>query len=385
LAIRFELLQTSNECDARLGVLHTKHGPVETPVFMPVGTQATVKATTPEELREVGAQIILSNTYHLLLRPGADIIAEAGGLHRFMHWNGPILTDSGGFQVFSLSSLREIGDEGVAFRSHLDGSSHFLSPEKVIAVQEALGSDIAMVLDECPPYPSERQYVETSLERTTRWAERCLKAASRADQAVFAIVQGGVYRDLRERHAQELVSLDFPGYAVGGLSVGEPKELMNEVLEWTIPHLPSKKPRYLMGVGAPEDLFAGVARGVDMFDCVLPTRLARHGTVFTVDGRLTIRNAAYARDFTPLDPECGCYACRNFTRAYIRHLLKANEILGLRLTTLHNLQFLLRLMADIRVSLEEGRFRIHWQAFMERYIEGERNGRAPVEDRQPIT
>lgn len=367
MPVRFVLKGTQEGCAARFGELHTPHGVIETPVFMPVGTQATVKTMTPDELQEAGARIILSNTYHLYLRPGADLVAEAGGLHQFMHWNGAILTDSGGFQVFSLSDLRKISEDGVEFRSHLDGSLHFFSPEKAVAVQEALGSDIAMVLDECPPYPAEYEYMRKSLERTTRWAIRCQKAAKRPDQSLFAIVQGGVYEDLRVRHAQELAQLDFPGYAVGGLSVGEPKEMMYAALEWVEPHLPAHKPRYLMGVGSPDALFAGVARGIDMFDCVLPTRIARHGNVFTADGPLTIRNAAYARDFTPLDSACDCPVCRNYTRAYIRHLIKANEILGLRLTTMHNLHFILNLMAGIRRSLREGRFLAYWREYMSRY------------------
>jgi queuine tRNA-ribosyltransferase len=371
MAIRFEPKKITEAGAARLGVLHTPRGLVETPAFMPVGTQATVKAMAPEELRQIGAQIILSNTYHLYLRPGADVVAEAGGLHKFMNWPGPILTDSGGYQVFSLGDLREIREEGVEFRSHLDGSRHFFTPELAVAVQDALGSDIAMVLDECPPYPSDRSYVLTSMERTTRWAERSRQAVTRKDQALFAIVQGGMYRDLRERHARELTDLDFPGYAVGCLSVGEPKELMYEILEWVTPLLPKSKPRYLMGVGSPDALFAGVERGVDMFDCVLPTRLARHGVVLTLDGRLNLRNAAYARDFSPVSSECECPACKSYSRAYIRHLLKANEILGMRLTTVHNLYFLLRLMADIRTSLAQGRFKSFHREFMCRYQEAE--------------
>lgn len=367
MAIRFEPIEIVEQGAARLGILHTPHGVVETPAFMPVGTQATVKAMAPEELRQVGAQIILSNTYHLYLRPGADLVAEAGGLHTFMNWPGPILTDSGGYQVFSLGDLRVIREEGVEFRSHLDGSAHFFTPELAVAVQEALGSDIAMVLDECPPYPSDRDYVLNSMERTTRWAERALRAATRGDQALFAIVQGGMYRDLRERHARELTDLDFPGYGIGGLSVGEPKELMYEALEWVTPLLPTSKPRYLMGVGSPDALFAGVERGVDMFDCVLPTRLARHGVVLTLDGRLNLYNAACARDFSPISSGCECPACKSYSRAYIRHLLKANEILGIRLTTVHNLYFLLRLMADIRVSLAQGRFLSFQREFMRRY------------------
>lgn len=364
----FELLLESQECAGRLGRLHTAHGVIETPVFMPVGTQAAVKAMTPEELREVGATIILSNTYHLYLRPGHELVAEVGGLHRFMNWSGPILTDSGGYQVFSLSALRRIEEDGVEFRSHLDGSRHFLSPEKAVAIQEALGSDIAMVLDECAPYPSDQEYVLHSMERTTRWAVRCREAASRTDQLLFAIVQGGMYGDLRERHASELAALDFPGYAIGGLSVGEPKEVMHATLERTTPHLPKDRPRYLMGVGAPEDLFTGVARGVDMFDCVLPTRLARHGVVFTASGPITIRNAEYARDVQPICAECGCSTCQQYSRAYIRHLLKANEILGLRLTTLHNLHFIIELMRKIRVSLAEGCFQECWREFRDEYV-----------------
>mgnify|MGYP000871702700 CR=1 FL=1 len=367
MAIGFEAHRVSGAGAARLGRLYTAHGVVETPVFMPVGTQAAVKAVTPEELEQAGARIILSNTYHLYLRPGADIIAEAGGLHKFMNWSGSILTDSGGYQVFSLGELREIREEGVEFRSHLDGSRHFFTPELAVKVQEALGSDIAMVLDECPPYPSDRDYVLSSMERTTRWAERSLRAATRQDQALFAIVQGGMYRDLREQHARQLIDLDFPGYAIGGLSVGEPKELMYEMLSWTAPLLPENKPRYLMGVGSPEDLLVGVEHGVDMFDCVLPTRLARHGVVLTLDGRLNLYNAVYTRDYSPISTECTCPACCSYSRAYIRHLLKANEILGVRLTTLHNLHFILQLMADVRASLLEGTFSSFKREFLSRY------------------
>ncbi|MGE5575869.1 MAG: tRNA guanosine(34) transglycosylase Tgt [Syntrophothermus sp.] len=352
----FEVLKASEKTRARLGRLHTPHGDVETPVFMPVGTQATVKAMTPEELVSIGTQIILSNTYHLYLRPGHQLIAQAGGLHRFMHWDRPILTDSGGFQVFSLGDLRKITEEGVTFRSHLDGSEHSLGPERAVEIQEALGSDIIMAFDECIPYPSDHAYTESSTERTTRWARRCQAAQTRRDQALFGIVQGGFYRDLRERSARDLVEMDFPGYAIGGLSVGEPPETMYEVLEYTVPLLPEEKPRYLMGVGSPDYLLEGVARGIDMFDCVLPTRIARNGTVFTQKGRLIVRDAAYAADFGPLDPECDCYTCRNYTRAYIRHLFKANEILGLRLATLHNLHHLLAFMEEVRSALREGRF-----------------------------
>ncbi|GAW92706.1 tRNA guanosine(34) transglycosylase Tgt [Calderihabitans maritimus] len=371
MTIAFEVIKECKDTRARVGRLYTPHGVVDTPVFMPVGTQATVKAMSPEELEEIGAQIILSNTYHLYLRPGAEIIKEAGGLHRFMHWNHPILTDSGGFQVFSLADLRQINDEGVTFRSHIDGSSHFLSPEKATEIQMALGSDIAMCFDECPPYPASYEQVEKAVKRTSSWAERCLEAHRREDQALFGIVQGGVFRDLRERSAAELTALDFPGYAIGGLSVGEPKRLMYEVLDYTVPLLPASKPRYLMGVGTPDALLEGVKKGVDMFDCVLPTRVARNGLALTSSGKVVVRNARYARDYEPLDPECDCYVCRNYTRAYIRHLLKANEILGLRLTTYHNLYFLIRLMAKIRTAVMEGYFLKFAEEFMAKYLEKE--------------
>lgn len=351
MAVRYELIKECKRTGARLGRLQTPHGIIETPVFMPVGTQATVKAMTPEELKQLKAEIILSNTYHLFLRPGEDLIKEAGGLHRFMNWDRPILTDSGGFQVFSLGPLRKVAEDGVTFKSHIDGSTHFMSPERATQIQMALGSDIAMAFDECAPYPSTREYTEAALERTTRWAARCKEAHNREDQALFAIVQGGMYQDLRERSARELTAMDFPGYGIGGLSVGEPKPLMYEMLEYTVPLLPPGKPRYLMGVGSPDCLIEGVIRGVDMFDCVLPTRIARNGTVMTSHGRLVVRNANNARDFRPLDVECSCYACRNYTRAYIRHLFKADEILGLRLTTIHNLHFLLNLMKEIRAAI----------------------------------
>lgn len=328
---------------------------MHTPVFMPVGTQATVKTMTPEEVEALGGEIILSNTYHLYLRPGADIIREAGGLHKFMNWHRPILTDSGGFQVFSLASLREVRPEGVFFRSHIDGSTHFMGPRESMAVQEALGSDIAMAFDECVAYPASYEEVEAAVERTTRWAEECLKVHRRQDQAVFGIIQGGVFPDLRRRSAREITSLNFPGYGIGGLSVGEPKNMMYAILEELRPLLPEDKPRYLMGVGSPDCLLEGVKRGIDMFDCVLPTRIARNGTVLTSRGKLVVRNAVYARDFRPLDEECDCYTCRNFTRAYIRHLIKANEILGLRLTTIHNLYFTFRLMDRIRQAIAEDR------------------------------
>lgn len=368
MAIKYELIKEASDCNARLGKLHTPHGVIETPIFMPVGTKATVKTMTPEELKGIGAQIILGNTYHLYLRPGHELIEEAGGLHKFMNWDGPILTDSGGFQVFSLGDLRKIEEKGVEFRSHIDGSKHFISPEKSIEIQNALGSDIIMAFDECAPYPSDRDYVKNSLERTTRWAKRCIDAHKNPEtQALFGIVQGGMYNDLREQSAKELLDLDFPGYAVGGLSVGEPAELMNQVLDFTTPLLPKNKPRYLMGVGSPDYLFEAVIRGIDMADCVLPTRIARNGTVLTSKGRLVVRNAKYKKDFNKLDPECDCYACQNYSRAYIRHLFNVNEILGARLTTIHNLHFLLKLMENIREAIKEDRLMEYRESFYKNY------------------
>lgn len=355
-SFRFTLLAEDSGTRARRGRLTTPHGAVETPVFMPVGTQATVKTMSPDELADLGVEILLSNTYHLFLRPGAELVAEAGGLHRFMSWPRAILTDSGGYQVFSLADRRQITEEGVLFRSHLDGSKKFLGPEEATRVQSLLGADIIMAFDECPPYPAERDYVKKSLERTARWAARCQRALDRPDQALFGIIQGGVMADLRRLSVELTVALDFPGYGIGGLSVGEPKELMYETLDETVPLLPGDRPRYLMGVGSPDALLAGVARGVDMFDCVLPTRIARNGAVFTKEGRLIVRDAACARDFRPIDEGCACYACKNFTRAYIRHLFKAGEILGMRLATIHNLHFLLDLMAEIRRRLDAGDF-----------------------------
>ena len=367
-AVKYELIKTCKQTGARLGRLHTPHGVIETPIFMPVGTQATVKAMTPEELKEIGSQIILSNTYHLYMRPGHDLIERAGGLHKFMNWDKPILTDSGGFQVFSLGPLRKIKEEGVEFRSHLDGSKNFLSPEKATEIQNVLGSDIIMAFDECAPYPADRQYVKNSLERTTRWLERC-KAAHKypEKQALFGIVQGGMYRELREQSAKEITAIDLPGYAIGGLSVGEPKDMMYEVLDYTVPLLPEDKPRYLMGVGSPDDLLEGVLRGIDMFDCVLPTRIARNGTAMTSQGKVVVRNASYAEDFTSLDPECDCYTCKNYTKAYLRHLIKCNEILGARLLTIHNLRFLLKMMENVREAIKEDRLLDYKKDFFEKY------------------
>ncbi|HLS35395.1 MAG TPA: tRNA guanosine(34) transglycosylase Tgt [Bacillota bacterium] len=368
MPITYELIKTCKQSGARLGKVHTPHGTFETPMFMPVGTLATVKSMSPEDLKEMDAQIILSNTYHLWLRPGEDIVKEAGGLHEFMNWDRPILTDSGGFQVFSLSDMREITEEGVHFRNHISGEKLFFSPEKAMQIQNDLGPDIMMVLDECPPYPASHDYMKQSVERTSRWAERCLEAHQRKDeQALFGIVQGGEYEDLRKQSAQDLISLDFPGYAIGGLSVGEPKEVMNKVLEFTTPLLPDDKPRYLMGVGSPASLIDGVIRHIDMFDCVLPTRIARNGTCMTSNGRLVVRNAKYARDFSPIDENCDCYTCSNYSRAYIRHLIHTNEILGFRLTTYHNLYFLLNLMKQVRSAIQEDRLLDFKEAFFEQY------------------
>ena len=365
--VTFELLHTCKQSGARLGVLHTPHGDIPTPIYMPVGTQATVKAMTPREMEEVNAKIILSNTYHLHLRPGEDIVREAGGLHRFMDWNHPILTDSGGFQVFSLSELRKITEEGAAFRSHLDGSKQFISPEISMDIQEALGSDIAMAFDVCTAYPCDHRTAEDAMHRTHRWAERCKKHHTRSDQALFGIVQGAFFEDLRIESAKTLADMDFPGYGIGGLSVGEPKPLMYEMLEKIEPHLPKNKPRYLMGVGTPDCFLEGILRGVDMFDCVLATRIARNGTCFTRNGRLVVRNAAYARDFTPIEEGCDCYACQHFTRAYVRHLLKADEITGGRLASIHNLRFLIRMMEEIRQAIQEDRFLDYRREFYEKY------------------
>lgn len=323
---------------------------------MPVGTQATVKTLTPEDLYGMGAGIILSNTYHLHLRPGEDLIAEAGGLHSFMNWKKGLLTDSGGFQVFSLQGLRKINDEGVYFSSHIDGSSHYLTPASVMEIQKKLGADIAMCFDECSPYPCSYEEAERAVRRTTIWADRCKLTHSQAEQALFGIIQGGVFPDLRERSAREIIALDFPGYAVGGLSVGESKSLMYATLDQLEPLLPQDKPRYLMGVGAPEDLIEGVRRGMDMFDCVLPTRLARHGTAFTHKGKVVVRNAEWARDLSSIDPDCDCYVCQNYTRAYIRHLIKAGEILAHRLLSFHNVYFLIKLMKGIQTAIEGDQF-----------------------------
>ena len=356
-AITYELVKKDERTGARAGIIHTPHGSFPTPIFMPVGTQASVKGVSPDELHDLGAGIILSNTYHLFLRPGMDLIREAGGLHKFMHWDGAILTDSGGFQVFSLGDLRKITEEGVTFRSHIDGSKKFLSPEVSMEVQMALGSDIVMAFDECVPYPADYNYAKQSTERTIRWLQRCKEAMTAPNQGLFGIVQGGMYKDLREWSARETTAMDLPGYAVGGLSVGEPKELMYEMLEYSTSLLPQDKPRYLMGVGTPDCLVEGVQRGIDMFDCVYPTRVARNGMAMTWTGRLVMKNAQFTHDHTVLEEGCGCYACRNgSTRAYIRHLVRANEILGLRLLSLHNLYFLQEFMRRMRQAILEDRF-----------------------------
>jgi queuine tRNA-ribosyltransferase len=361
----FTLIKKDNASSARIGKIVTPHGEVQTPVFMPVGTQATVKTLSPEDLVSIGVEIILSNTYHLFLRPGHELIKEFGGVQRFMGWNRPVLTDSGGFQVFSLAELRKINEDGVTFQSPLDGGAkHLITPEYAVEIQEALGADIIMAFDECTPYPATRDYAEESLERTIRWAKRCRAAKRETDQALFGIIQGGMYPDLREHSAEALVDIGFDGYALGGLSVGETKPMMYEMIEAAIPVLPEEQPRYLMGVGTPEDLVEGVDRGIDMFDCVMPTRNARNGTFFTSSGKVVIRNAQYERDKGPIDPECSCYTCKNFARAYLRHLFNANEVLALRLGTIHNVFFYLNLMRNVRQSIEQGRFKEFKKQFL---------------------
>ena len=352
-AITYELLHEDKNSGARRGIVHTPHGDIQTPVFMPVGTQATVKSMTPEEVKDLGAQIILSNTYHLYLRPGSKLVKEAGGLHKFMNWDRAILTDSGGFQVFSLGDLRTISEEGVEFKSHLDGSKHFFSPESVMETENDLGADIIMAFDECVEYPATYEYTKQSMERTTRWAKRCKEAHKNTEkQGLFGIIQGGFYKDLRDKSLEDLVAMDFPGYAIGGISVGEPKEEFLDILRYTTPKMPKNKPRYLMGVGTPDYLIEAALAGIDMCDCVLPTRIARNGTAMTWNGKVVVRNATYERDFTPLDSECDCYTCRNYTKAYLRHLVKTKEILGVRLLSIHNLYFLSKLMERVRKEIE---------------------------------
>lgn len=368
-ALKYELIKKSSECEARVGVIHTPHGDIQTPIFMPVGTKATVKTMTPDDLKELGAQIILGNTYHLYLKPGDELIKKAGGLHKFMNWDRPILTDSGGFQVFSLGDINKIHQEGVEFKSHYDGSKHFISPEKSIEIQQNLGSDIMMAFDECVFADASKEYVANSLDMTIKWLDRCIKAHTNKEQALFGIVQGGLFKDLRKKAIEETMKRDedLDGYAIGGLSVGETKEEMIEILRFTTPLLPENKPRYNMGIGTPDYLFESVEAGIDMADCVLPSRIARNGAALTSIGQLNIRNAKYREDFTPIDPECDCYTCKNFTRAYIRHLNNANEILASRLLTYHNLYFLTHLMDNIRQSILEDRFLEYKQEFYNKY------------------
>ena len=356
-AIRFEITHVCKQSGARCGILHTPHGDVETPMFMPVGTLATVKFLSPEEIKALGAGVILANTYHLWLRPGEDIVDKAGGVQKFMNYSGPMLTDSGGFQVFSLADRRKIKEEGVTFKSHLDGSTLFLSPEKSIQIQNKIGADIIMSFDECAPYPCSYDYMKNSVERTLRWAKRGKDAHQRPEeQALFGIVQGGEYQDLREMCAKTLAEMDFPGYSIGGTSVGESKETMYKMIDYSVKYLPWEKPRYLMGVGSVDAILEGILRNVDMFDCVLPTRIARHGTLMTSQGRVNIKKQEYEEDFGPLDPECDCYTCKNYSRAYLRHLFRCNEGLGSRLMSIHNLRFLLSLTEQARKAIREDRF-----------------------------
>lgn len=363
----YELKHVCKQSGARYGILHTPHGDVETPMFMPVGTLATVKGISPEQLKEMNSQVILSNTYHLWLRPGEDVVKQAGGLHKFMNYDGPILTDSGGFQVFSLGKTRKIQEEGVTFKSIIDGRKLFLSPEKAIQIQNDLGADIIMSFDECAPYPCTYEYMKNSVERTLRWAKRGKEAHSNDKQALFGIVQGGEFPDLREMCAKELVKMDFPGYSIGGTSVGEPKDVMYKMVEDAIQWLPEDKPRYLMGVGNPIDLIEAAIRGVDMYDCVLPTRVARHGALMTTHGRMNINNEKYKYDYTPIDPDCDCYTCRNYTRAYLRHLHKSEEIFGKSLLSIHNVHFLLKLSEDIRNAIKEDRLLDFKEEFLDKY------------------
>jgi len=370
MKIKYELLKNEKNTNARLGKLHTNYGVYDTPMFMPVGTLATVKTLNPEELKEAGSAVILSNTYHLWLRPGADIVEKAGGLHKFMNYDGPILTDSGGFQVFSLANKKDITEEGVVFKSHIDGAKLFLTPEISINVQNKLDSDIAMSFDECIPYPASYEYAKASTERTLRWAKRGKAVFNNERQSLFGIVQGGEYTDLREYSAKETVKIGFDGYSIGGTSVGEGKDVMYKMVEDGIRYLPIDKPRYLMGVGDPIDILEGVERGVDMFDCVLPTRIARHGNAFTRDGKVNIKNAKYKEDFTPIEADCDCYACKHYTKAYIRHLITCNETLGGRLLSIHNIRFLIKLTEDIRESIKNDNLLEYKKEFITRYQSG---------------
>ena len=369
MKVKYNLLKKADNCNARLGKLETNYGVVDTPMFMPVGTRASVKGLSPDEVKACGSGVCLANTYHLWLRPGEDIVDHCGGLHKFMNYDGPILTDSGGFQVFSLVKNKEkdITEEGAHFKSHIDGQNLLLTPEKSIEIQNKLDSDIAMCFDECPPFPVSYEYMKKSIDRTLRWAKRCKDAHKNPNQSLFGIVQGGEFPELRKYCAEKLVEMDFPGYSVGGVSVGEPKDVARRMIEYTVPYLPKDKPRYLMGVGSPDDLIDGAIRGIDMFDCVLPTRIARHGTAMTSVGRVVIKNKVYERDFTPLDPNCDCYTCKNYTRSYIRHLIKANESFGQRLVSYHNLHFLINLMEQVREAIRNDRLLDFREEFFEQY------------------
>ena len=367
MKIKYEKIKNEKNTKARLGLIHTNYGTVKTPMFMPVGTQATVKALSPEELKNINSGVILSNTYHLWLRPGEDIVSKAGGLHKFMNYDGPILTDSGGFQVFSLADKKNISEEGVIFKSHINGEKLFLTPEKSIEIQNKLDSDIAMSFDECIPYPASYEYAKKSTERTLRWAKRGKDAHKNVNQSLFGIIQGGEYTDLREWSAKETVKLGFDGYSIGGTSVGEDKKTMYKMIDDAIRYLPEDKPRYLMGVGDPIDILEGVERGVDMFDCVLPTRIARHGNAFTRNGKINLKNAKFKEDFTPIEDNCDCYACKHYTKAYIRHLIVANETFGQRLLSIHNLRFLIKLTEDIRDSIESDNYLDFKNSFIEKY------------------
>ena len=362
-----EILHVDKNSGARYGILHTPHGDVEVPMFMPVGTLATVKTLSPEEVKSLGAGVILANTYHLHFRPGEDIVLKAGGLHKFMNYDGPILTDSGGFQVFSLKDNRKISEEGVEFRSHLNGDKMFFTPESVIAIEEKLGADIIMSFDECIPYPADEKYAKKSVERTLRWAKRGLDAHKKEDQALFGIVQGGEYKELREHCAKELAKMNFPGYSIGGTSIGEPKDVFSKMVDYSVKYLPSDKPRYLMGIGSIDYILEGIEKGVDMFDCVLPTRIARHGALMTSHGRVNIRDAKYKEDFSSLDDECDCYTCKNYTKAYLRHLYVADEAFGKRLLSIHNIRFLVKMMEEARVAIKEDRFLEFKEEMLKKY------------------
>ena len=362
-----EILHVDKNCGARYGILHTPHGDVEVPMFMPVGTLATVKTLSPEEVKSIGSGVILANTYHLHLRPGEDLVAKAGGVHKFMNYDGPMLTDSGGFQVFSLAKNRKISEEGVTFKSHLNGDTIFFSPESVIGIEEKIGADIAMSFDECIPYPATYEYAKKSTERTIRWAKRGKDAHKKEDQALFGIVQGGEFEDLRKECALKLVDMDFDGYSIGGTSIGEPKDVCFKMIDYAIKYLPENKPRYLMGVGAVNDILNGIERGVDMFDCVLPTRIARHGTLMTSEGRINIKKNIYKNDFTPLDPNCDCECCKNYTKAYLNHLYRCNEGLGSRLMSIHNLRFLIKLVEGAREAIKEDRFMEYKEEILKNY------------------